>query len=222
MKIDVITLFPAMFKSVFAHSIIKRAQQSAAVEIKIHNLRDWSVDKHRMVDDRPFGGGPGMVLKVDVLHAAITALKEKNKNSKVILLSPQGKKYSQAQAEAFANQESGLILIAGHYEGFDERIRKYVDHELSIGDYVLTGGEIPAMVVVDSVVRLLPGVLGDSQSAPTDSFSNGSSSLSHPQYTRPEEFNGDQVPAVLLSGNHGEIAKWRQEKAQQKTESTGK
>jgi tRNA (guanine37-N1)-methyltransferase len=217
MKINIVTLFPAMFESVLAESIMKRAQQSDAVEIKIHNLRDWALDKHQMVDDRPFGGGPGMVLKVDVLHRAIEDLKEKNKNSKVILLSPQGEKYSQQQAEQFSKEES-LILIAGHYEGFDERIRKYVDQELSIGDYVLTGGEIPAMVIVDSVVRLLPGVLGDENSAPTDSFSAGSDILGHPQYTRPEEFNGEKVPPVLLSGNHGKIEKWRQDRAKKRTE----
>lgn len=215
MKINIITLFPAMFESVLAASIIKRAQQSSTVEIKIHNLRDWAVDKHKMVDDRPFGGGPGMVLKVDVLHAAIQSLKDKNKNSKVVLLTPQGEQYSQTQAEQFAQAES-LILIAGHYEGFDDRIRQYVDQEVSIGDYVLTGGEIPAMVIIDSVVRLLPGVLGDENSAPTDSFSSGG--LGHPQYTRPEEFKGDKVPAVLLSGNHGEIKKWRTEESKKRTE----
>ncbi|MBT3249343.1 MAG: tRNA (guanosine(37)-N1)-methyltransferase TrmD [Candidatus Pacebacteria bacterium] len=217
MKINIITIFPAMFESVFAQSILKRAQESASVEIKVHNLRDWALDKHKMVDDRPFGGGPGMVLKVDVLCHAITDLKEKNKNSKVILLSPQGEKYSQQKAEQFSKKES-LILIAGHYEGFDERIRDYVDLELSIGDYVLTGGEIPAMVIADSVIRLLPGVLGDENSAPTDSFSAGSSLLGHPQYTRPEEFDGKKVPAVLKSGDHGEIKKWREQKARKKTQ----
>lgn len=216
MKINIITLFPAMFESVFAESILKRAQQSSAVDIKVHNLRDWALDKHKMVDDRPFGGGPGMVLKVDVLHRAIQDLKKKNLESTVILLSPQGEKYSQAKAEQFS-EEKNLILIAGHYEGFDERIRKYVDQEISIGDYVLTGGEIPAMVIVDSVVRLLPGVLGDENSAPTDSFSAGSDLLGHPQYTRPEEFNGEKVPAVLLSGDHGKIKEWRQQQAEEKT-----
>lgn len=143
-----------MFDSVFADSIIKRAQDTKRVNIQVHNLRDWALDKHKMVDDRPFGGGPGMVLKVDVIHRAILDLKQTNPSAKVILLSPQGKIYHQAQAEALARREQSLILIAGHYEGFDERVRNYVDVELSVGKYVLTGGEIPAMVVVDSVVRL--------------------------------------------------------------------
>lgn len=214
MQIDVVSLFPSMFESVFTESIVKRAIESKAVEINIHNLRDWALDKHKMVDDRPYGGGPGMVLKVDVLHRAIEDLKKKNQNSKVILLTPQGEKYSQSITEQFS-QEKSLILITGHYEGFDDRIRKYVDQEISIGDYVLTGGEIPAMVIVDSVVRLLPGVLGDENSAPTDSFS--SRKLSHPQYTRPETYGGEEVPEVLLSGNHGQIKKWRQEQAEKRT-----
>ena len=215
MKINVVTLFPAMFKSVLAESILRRAQKSGAVEIKIHDLRDWTTDKHRMVDDRPFGGGPGMVLKVDVLHRAIEDLKKQNSGAKVILLTPQGEKYSQPKAESLS-QEKNLILIAGHYEGFDDRIRKYVDQEISIGDYVLTGGELPAMVIIDGVVRLLPGVLGDENSAPTDSFSSGE--LGHPQYTRPEKFDGEKVPAVFLSGYHGELKKWRQEQAKKRTQ----
>ena len=215
MKINVVTLFPAMFKSVLAESILKRAQKSGAVEIKIHNLRDWTTDKHRMVDDRPFGGGPGMVLKVDVLHRAIEDLREQDPKAQVILLTPQGEKYSQQRAQDLSQSKS-LILITGHYEGFDDRIRKYVDQEISIGDYVLTGGELPAMTIIDSVVRLLPGVLGDENSAPTDSFSSGG--LGYPQYTRPEEFAGEKVPAVLLSGNHSEIKKWRQEQAKKRTQ----
>ncbi len=218
MKLNIVTLFPALFESVFAASILKRAQQAGRVEIKIHNLRDWAADKHKMVDDRPFGGGPGMVLKVEVLYRAIQDLKKQQPDSKVILLTPQGEKYSQPQAESFSKEES-LILIAGHYEGFDERIRAYVDQEVSIGDYVLTGGEIPAMVVVDSVVRLLPGVLGDENSAPTDSFSAGSKLLGHPQYTRPKEFNGQQVPSVLLSGDHEKIKTWRYKQSKKKTQS---
>jgi len=217
MKINIVTLFPAMFKSVFAESILKRAQQFTSVEIKIHNLRDWALDKHKMVDDRPFGGGPGMVLKVDVLYRAIMDLKKQESESKVILLTPQGERYSQAKAEQFS-KEKNLILIAGHYEGFDERIRDYVDQEISIGDYVLTGGEIPAMVVVDSVVRLLPGVLGDENSAPTDSFSVSSKLLGCPQYTRPEKFDGKKVPPILLSGNHGKIKEWRQQQAKKRTQ----
>ncbi len=215
MMIDVLTLFPEMFKSVLNESIIKRAKNFSAVEIKVHNLRDWALDKHKMVDDRPFGGGPGMVLKVDVLHRAILDLKKQNSDAGVVLLTPQGKKYSQLKAQSLS-QEKGLILVAGHYEGFDDRIRKYVDQEISIGDYVLTGGELPAMVIIDSVIRLLPGVLGDENSAPTDSFSSGG--LGYPQYTRPEEFEGVKVPQVLLSGNHGEIKKYRREQAKKKTQ----
>lgn len=217
MKISILTLFPEMFESIFTQSIMKRAQKSGFVEIKIHNLRDWAIDKHKMVDDRPFGGGPGMVLKVDVLHAAILDLKEQNLDARVILLTPQGEKYSQQRSEQFS-QEKGLILIAGHYEGFDERIRDYVDQEISIGDYVLTGGEIPAMVIVDSVVRLLPGVLGDENSASTDSFSAGSDKLGCPQYTRPEEFDGKKVPDVLKSGDHAKIEKWREEQTKKRTQ----
>ncbi len=214
MQIDIITLFPEMFTDVFQHSIIKRAQEADLIEIRVHNLRDWAVDKHKIVDDRPFGGGPGMVLKVDVIHAAIKSLKERNQAAQVVLLTPQGEKYSQSQAENFA-KGSGLILIAGHYEGFDERVRNYVDLELSVGDYVLSGGEIPAMVVADSVIRLIPGVLGHKDSAPTDSFSSGK--LGVPQYTRPEEYDGEKVPKVLLSGNHAQIDQWRQDQADKKT-----
>lgn len=218
MKIDIITLFPAMFESVFAQSIVKRAQNINKVSIQVHNLRDWATDKHKMVDDRPFGGGPGMVLKVDVIHQAILDLKKDSPEAKVILLSPQGKIYSQGQAEALASQEQHLILIAGHYEGFDERVRNYIDLEVSLGKYVLSGGEIPAMVMVDSIVRLLPGVLGDEQSAPTDSFSNGSDLLGCPQYTKPDEYDGIKVPEVLKSGDHGKIEKWRNKQAAQKTQ----
>lgn len=216
MKIDVVTLFPTMFESVFAESIIKRAQESGAVKIKIHNLRDWAIDKHRIVDDRPYGGGPGMVLKVDVMHRAIKDLKKQNLDAKIILLTPQGEKYSQQKAEQFS-QEKCLILIAGHYEGFDERIRDYVDQEISIGDYVLTGGEIPAMVIIDSVVRLLPGVLGDENSASTDSFSAGSNQLGYPQYTRPDKYEGKKVPEILKSGDHAKIEAWRKKQAEKKT-----
>ncbi|MBU0576146.1 tRNA (guanosine(37)-N1)-methyltransferase TrmD [Patescibacteria group bacterium] len=214
MQIDIVTLFPEMFASIFTQSIIKRAQDSGAVEIKIYNLRDFAIDKHKIVDDRPYGGGPGMVLKVDVLHQALEKLKEQNPQAAIILLTPQGEKYTQQHAEQLATKED-LILVAGHYEGFDDRIRKYVDQEISIGDYVLTGGEIPAMTIVDSVVRLIPGVLGDDNSASTDSFSSGM--LGYPQYTRPEKFKEEKVPAILLSGNHAKINKWRQEQAKKRT-----
>lgn len=210
MRIDVLTLFPAMMRPVFEDSILKRAQEAGLVELRTHDLRDWATDKHHIVDDRPYGGGPGMVLKVNVLHLAIKNLRQQNQSAKVILLSPRGEKYAQSLAEDLA-QETGLILVAGHYEGFDERVRQYVDLELSIGDYVLTGGEIPAMVVVDSVVRLIPGVLGDENSAVTDSFSTArDGKLGYPQYTRPEEYGGQKVPQVLKSGDHAAIEKWRQ------------
>ena len=214
MRIDVITLFPEMFEKVLGESILGRAQEKGLVKIKLHNLRDWAKDKHRTVDDRPYGGGPGMVLKVDVVVSAIEDVRGESKG-KVILLSPQGKKYNQKMARELA-QEERLILVAGHYEGFDERIREFVDEEISIGDYVLTGGELPAMVIIDSVVRLLPGALGDEESAQQESFSQ-ENLLDHPSYTRPVEFRGMKVPEVLLSGNHAEIEKWRKKMAEEKS-----
>lgn len=209
-----ISLFPKMFDAVMGESIVKRAQEAGVIEIHFHDLRNWTHDTHRTVDSRPYGGGPGMVLKVDVLHPAIEDVKKLNPKSPVVLMTPQGEKYSQKKAEEYA-EKPGLILVAGHYEGFDERVRKYVDEEISIGDYVLTGGELPAMVIIDSVVRLRPGVLGDEKSAEFESFTSGS--LDFPQYTRPDEYDGEKVPEVLLSGNHGEIDKWRAKKAKKKT-----
>lgn len=214
MRIDVLTLFPSMFEAVLGESIVKRAVEKGLVEITVHDLRDWSKDNHRSVDSRPYGGGPGMVLKVDVVHPAIKNLKVKNPEAKVVLLTPQGEGYSQKRALDFSN-DAGLILIAGHYEGYDERIRDYVDMELSIGDYVLTGGELPAMVVIDSVVRLIPGVLGDEESVIDESF--GNQGLDFPQYTRPEVYENKRVPEILLGGNHGEIEKWRKKQAEIRT-----
>ncbi len=214
MRIDVITLFPSMFDAVLSESIIRRAQEAGLVEIHTHDLRNWARDSHRTVDDRPYGGGPGMVLKIDILHPAIEDIKKLNPEARVILMSPQGKKYTQDTARSYAKHK-GLILVSGRYEGFDERVYKYVDEELSIGDYVLTGGELPAMVVIDSVARLRPGVLGDEESAEFESF--GESGLDFPQYTRPEEYDGEVVPGVLLTGNHAEIEKWRKKKAKEKT-----
>jgi len=210
MKIDIITLFPKLFESVFSESLIARAQKQKIAAITIHNLRDWSTDKHKTVDDKPFGGGPGMVLKVDVVDRALRDLPAGHK----ILLTPQGKPFSQPLAKKLAQQKQ-LILICGHYEGFDERIRDLVDEEISIGDYVLTGGEIPAMVIVDTVVRLLPGVVGKEASLTEESFSQNL--LEYPQYTRPEEYQGKKVPPVLLSGNHAEITKWRAEQSKKRT-----
>jgi tRNA (guanine37-N1)-methyltransferase len=214
MKIDVLTLFPAMFAGPLDESIIKRARQKGLLDLKIHDLRDWTHDRHRTVDDRPFGGGPGMLLKPEPLFDAVENLKREK--TRVILFSPSGRKFDQNIARELAHQED-LLLITGHYEGFDERVREVlVDDELSIGDYVLTNGALPAMVVVDAVTRLLPGVLGDDESSHDESFSAGL--LEYPQYTRPAEFRGMKVPEVLLSGNHAEIEKWRREQAQLQTQ----
>lgn len=214
MRIDIITLFPQFFESFMAHSILGRAVKGGKVEIVVHNLRQWANDKYKSVDDHPYGGGPGMVLRVDVVATAIVAVRKLNPKALVVLMSPQGEQFVQKKADTLA-KESGLIIVCGHYEGFDERIREYVDLEISIGDYVLTGGEIPAMVVVDSVVRLLPGVLGDDASSHDESFSEGL--LEYPHYTRPEEYEGKTVPKVLLGGNHKIIAAWRAEQAKART-----
>lgn len=216
MRIDIITLFPEFFEGLQSHSIVGRAIGTRKVEISAHNLRDYATDNYRSVDDHPYGGGPGMVLKVDVLHRALVDVRSQipDGRTKVILLTPQGQVYKQAIAKKLSKVEN-LILICGHYEGFDERIRDYVDIEVSIGDYVLTGGEIPAMVVVDSVVRLLPGVLGDDKSSAEESHSEGL--LEYPHYTRPEEYEGKKVPEILMSGNHGEIEKWRRDQAKART-----
>jgi tRNA (guanine37-N1)-methyltransferase len=214
MKIDVLTLFPAMFAGPLDESIVKRAREAKLLDLKIHNLRDWTHDRHKTVDDKPFGGGPGMLLKVEPLFEAIESLQREK--TKVILLSPSGRKFSQEIAHELSKQED-LLLVCGSYEGFDERVREALaDDELSIGDYVLTNGALPAMVVIDAVARLLPGVLGDDESSHDESFSHGL--LEYPQYTRPAEFRGMKVPEVLLSGNHAEIEKWRREQAKLRTE----
>jgi len=214
MKIDVLTLFPAMFAGPLDESIIMRARQAGLLELAIHDLRDWTRDRHRKVDDRPFGGGPGMLLKPEPLFAAVEDLQREE--TRVVLFSPDGRKFDQGVARALSEQKH-LLLITGHYEGVDERVREaLVDEELSIGDYVLTNGALPAMVVIDAVTRLLPGVLGDDESSQDESFSHGL--LEYPHYTRPAEFRGMKVPEILLSGNHAEIEKWRREQAQQRTE----
>jgi len=210
MKIDVLTLFPAMFAGPLDESIIMRARKSGLLDLKIHNLRDWTHDRHKTVDDRPFGGGPGMLLKPEPIFEAVEQLSRPE--TKVILLSPAGRKFDQAMARQLA-AETDLLLITGHYEGFDERVREALaDEELSIGDY----GALPAMVVIDAVTRLLPGVLGDDESSREESFSGGL--LEYPQYTRPAEFRGLRVPDVLVSGNHAEIEKWRRDQARLKTQ----
>jgi len=214
MKIDVLTLFPAMFAGPLDESIVRRAREARLLDLKIHNLRDWTHDRHKTVDDRPFGGGPGMLLKVEPLFEAIESLQREK--TRVILLSPSGRKFDQSIARELAQQDD-LLLVCGSYEGFDERVREALaDDELSIGDYVLTNGALPAMVVIDAIARLLPGVLGDDESSHDESFSHGL--LEYPQYTRPAEFRGMKVPEVLLSGNHAEIEKWRREQAKLRTE----
>jgi len=213
MKIDIITLFPKMFKGPFDESILRRAQDKGLVKIEIHNLRKWATDKRGTVDDRPYGGGVGMVMMIEPLVKAIEELK--SPNTKIILLSAKGKLWKQQLALENSRIEH-LILICGHYEGVDDRILNFIDEEISIGDYVLTGGELPAMVLVDSIVRLIPGVLEKTEATEFESFSllhNGQTVVEYPQYTRPENFRGLKVPEVLLSGNHAEIEKWRKEEA---------
>jgi tRNA (guanine37-N1)-methyltransferase len=217
MKIDVLSLFPEMFGGVFGASILKKALEKQAVHYNVVNFRDFADNKHQTVDDYPYGGGAGMVLKPQPIFDAVTALTEQTagKSPRIILLCPQGERYSQKKAEELATEEH-LIFICGHYEGYDERIREHlVTDEISIGDYVLTGGELGAMVVIDSVVRLLPEVLGNEESHMKDSFSTGL--LEHPHYTRPAEFRGMKVPETLLSGNHKYIEEWRTKEALRRT-----
>ena len=231
MRIDIVTLFPEICRVPLSESIMKRAQENRIIELHIHNLRDWTTDKHHVVDDAPFGGGQGMVMKPEPIFAAVQALRKTpnierptsnaehlaiaNRKSKILLMSPAGRRLDQKMAQQLS-QESHLIIISGHYEGVDHRVIEHlIDLEISIGDYVLTNGGIAAVVLVDSIVRLLPGTLGHEQSAADDSFSNGL--LEAPQYTRPADFRGWKVPEVLLSGNHAEIAKWRKEQAIKRT-----
>jgi tRNA (guanine37-N1)-methyltransferase len=222
MRIDIVTLFPEICRAPLSESILKRAQEKGIVALHIHNLRDWTTDKHHIVDDAPFGGGQGMVMKPEPIFAAIEDLRNpessiEHRASKVILMSPAGRRFDQEMARQLS-QESHLIVLCGHYEGVDHRVIEHlVDLEISIGDYVLTNGAIAAVVLVDAIVRLLPGVLGHERSAVDDSFSSESSTLEAPQYTRPAEFRGWKVPDVLLSGNHAEIAKWRKEQAIKRT-----
>ncbi len=213
LRIDILTLFPDMVSGFLGESMMKRARDMGAVEFRILSPRDYCQDKHRVTDDRPYGGGPGMVMKPEPLFAAIEDLKEEQ--SRVIYLSPQGKPFSQPQAEALST-ESHLILLCGHYEGIDQRVvDSLVDEEISIGDYVLTNGAIAAAVLSDAVVRLIPGVLGGEGATEAESFSSGI--LDHPHYTRPEQFRDMGVPEVLLGGNHAAIAAWRKERALEKT-----
>ena len=216
MQIDILTLFPEICRAPLNESMMKRARESGIVDLRIHNLRDWTTDKHHIVDDAPFGGGQGMVMKPEPIFAAVEELRRASGDkSKIILMSPAGRRFNQ-QIAGELSRESHLIIICGHYEGVDHRIIEHlVDLEISIGDYVLTNGAIAAVVLVDATVRLLPGVLGHELSAGDDSFSSGL--LEAPQYTRPAEFRGWKIPEVLLSGNHAEIAKWRKEQALKRT-----
>lgn len=218
MRIDIITIFPKMFSCVLDESIVKRAQAKGKVKICLHDLRDYSSDKHRKVDDHPFGGGSGMVMRPEPIFAAVEKMKAQGRRQKaqVVLLCPQGERLNQKTAKKLA-KEKHLILLCGHYEGIDERVRReLVDKEVSIGDYVLTGGELPAMVLVDCLVRLIPGVLGDKNSLHFESFEDNL--LEYPQYTRPANFQGLKVPAVLLSGDHKKIEAWRNKEALKRTE----
>jgi tRNA (guanine37-N1)-methyltransferase len=224
MKIDVLTIFPEFFGQVFDFGIIRRAKLAEIVEINVVDIREFTVDKHRMVDDRPFGGGDGMVLKPEPIFAAVEYLlgtsnrDEYPAGTKVVLLSPQGRQFKQAAAKEIADETNHVVIICGRYEGVDERVNEtLVTDEISIGDYVLSGGEPAAIVLVDAIVRLLPNALGSDTSAENDSFSDGL--LDYPHYTRPAEFRGMSVPGILLNGNHAEIEKWRKEKALEKTRS---
>jgi len=214
MYFDILTLFPAMLEGPLQASILGKAIDKALIHVALHNLRDWAEGRHQVTDDTPYGGGDGMVMKVEPVAKALDVLKAERPASRVLLMSPQGKRFCQADAQRFS-QEKGLIFVCGRYEGYDERIRTLVDEEISLGDFVLTGGELAAAVVLDATARLVPGVLGAEGSALTDSFSDGL--LEYPQYTRPAEFRGMRVPEVLASGNHQAIALWRRQEQLRRT-----
>ena len=215
MRFDIVTIFPEIFRGVFEFGIIRRAVEAGLIGVRIHDLRDYTYDRHRQVDDRPFGGGAGMVMKPEPLFRAVEDITHGAKDAARVMLSPQGRLFDQRVAEEFSRREQ-VVLICGRYEGVDERvIESLVTEEVSIGDYVLSGGEIPAMVVVDAVTRLIPGALGCEESAQRDSFTDGL--LDYPHYTRPAEYRGMKTPDVLLSGNHAEIERWRRRKAFEKT-----
>lgn len=207
-KFQVITLFPEMFTGVFENSMMWKAQKDSIVQLNTINLRDFGIGPRQQVDDTPYGGGDGMLLKPEPLFAAVEAAKKNDPTAKVLLMTPRGQRWKQSIAQSWSEADHGYIFICGRYEGYDERIVSLVDEQVSVGDYVLTGGELPAMTIIDSIVRLIPGVLGGEASAEIESFSDGET-LEFPQYTKPSQFNGMEVPAVLLSGNHAAIAKWR-------------
>lgn len=208
-KFQVVTLFPEMFMGVFENSMMWKAQKDEIVELSTINLREYGLGPRRSVDDTPYGGGDGMLLMIEPLWNAVQAAKQNDPSAKVLLMTPRGNRWRQALAQTYSESDNGYIFICGRYEGYDERIMKLVDASISVGDYVLTGGELPAMTIIDSIVRLIPGVLGGETSAEVESFSDGET-LEFPQYTRPVEFKGMKVPDVLLSGHHAEIAKWRE------------
>ncbi len=207
-KIQVVTLFPEMFEGVLNSSMMWKAQDKGAAEFSMIDLRQFGLGPRRQVDDTPYGGGDGMLLKPEPLFAAIELAKQNDPSARVALMTPRGARWKQATAQSWADDDRGIVLVCGRYEGYDERIVTLIDEQVSVGDYVLTGGELPAMTIIDSVVRLIPGVLGGENSAAIESFSDGET-LEFPQYTRPEEFRGMKVPEVLLSGNHAKIAQWR-------------
>jgi len=210
MRIDLLTLFPEFFRSPLGQSMLQQAQIRGAAEFRVLNLRDYTTDRHQVTDDRPYGGGPGMVMQIEPLVAAIRAVRGEDPQVRILLLSPQGPLFTQERARELAALPH-LLLICGHYEGVDERLKYYIDGMLSIGDYILTGGEIPALAVLDAVTRLLPGVLGGEGAAADDSFQTGL--LEYPQYTRPRDFEGHRVPQVLLEGDHRRIREWRRQQA---------
>lgn len=213
---DVITIFPEIFNAYLNESIIKRAIQRRLIDVKIYNLRDFTTDKHKTVDDYPYGGGSGMVMKIEPIYNAINSIKSDSVERLTIMLSPQGKTYTQEMAEELSRTKKRILFICGRYEGIDERVREFlIDEEISIGDYILTGGELPALVIIDSITRLIPGVLGDEKSLKEESFTWGI--LDYPHYTRPPEFMGMKVPEILLSGNHKEIQRWRRKEALKRT-----
>src|SRR6185295_16060529 len=219
MEFLVLTLFPEMFSGPLTESILKRAQDEKIISVELQNIREFGLGKYRQVDDAPYGGGAGMVMRVDVIAEALRAAKDKLPHARIVAFTPRGEVLSQEKCRALATAEEPLILLCGHFEGIDERVYEmFVDEELSLGDFVLTGGEIPAMALIDSVTRLLPGALGNDESSSEESFSEAfGGRLEHPQYTRPEEFEGLKVPEVLLSGHHAEIEKWRAAQARQRT-----
>lgn len=218
MRFDVLTLFPEMFPGYLSQSLLKLAIERKLVDVQLHNIRDWATGKHRQVDDRPFGGGPGMVLKVDTVVECVEAVRAMaDPPGRVTLLTPQGRRLTQRVVEELAEQPR-LVLLCGRYEGFDERIHEILEpDEISIGDFVLNGGEVAAMVMIDTMIRLVPGVLGKEESSIHDSFSPGNRLLEHSQYTRPREYRGKEVPEILLSGDHEAIARWRSQQSLERT-----